>query len=117
MRRLWRVLPALFLIAETAPANADERILRYLSDVHVEKDSSLDVTETIDIRAENDRINHGIYRDFPTHYRGRNGSQVRVGFNFEGATLDGAPVPGSTEPFANGVRIKVGDPDKMVDVG
>ena len=29
---------------------------------------------------EHDRINHGIYRDFPTRYRGRNGSQLRIGF-------------------------------------
>ena len=115
MRRAWRAFPALFLIA--APAHADERVLHYLSDVQIQKDSSLDVTETIDIRAENDRINHGIYRDFPTHYRGRNGSQVRVGFNFEGATLDGVPVPGKAEPYGNGVRIKVGDPDKLVAVG
>jgi uncharacterized membrane protein YgcG len=112
----WRALPVLLLIA-AAPANADERILRYLSDVQIQKDSSLEVAETIDVRAENDRINHGIYRDFPTHYRGRNGSQVRIGFTFEGATLDGAPVPASTEPNGNGVRIKVGDPDKTVDVG
>jgi uncharacterized membrane protein YgcG len=116
VRSAWRAFPALLLIA-AAPAHADERILRYLSDVQVQKDSSLDVTETIDIRAENNRINHGIYRDFPTHYRGRNGSQVRVGFTFEGATLDGSPVAANTEPYGNGVRIKVGDPDKYVDVG
>ena len=116
MRSAWRALPALLLMA-AVPAQAEERILRYLSDVQVQKDSSLEVTETIDLRAENNRINHGIYRDFPTHYRGRNGSQVRVGFTFEGATLDGNSVPASTEPFANGVRIKVGDPDKIVDIG
>ena len=116
MRSAWRALPVLLLVA-AAPAHAEERILRYLSDVHIQQDSSLEVTETIDLRAENDRINHGIYRDFPTHYRGRNGSQVRIGFTFEGATLDGLPVPANTEPYGNGVRIKVGDPDKSVDVG
>src|SRR5207253_8998394 len=73
--------------------------------------------ETIDVRAEHDRINHGIYRDFPTHYRGPHGSQVRVGFTFEGARLDGASVPAAVEPFANGVRIKIGDPNRYVDVG
>ena len=87
----WRVAPAL-LLAVSTPAAADERILRFLSDVQIQKDSSLDVTETIDVRAENNRINHGIYRDFPTRYRGRQGSQVRVGFTFENATLDGHPV-------------------------
>ena len=112
-----RALSALLFLLAPAAARADERILHYLSDVQVEKDSSLDVTETIEIRAENDRINHGIYRDFPTVYRGRNGSQVRVGFKFEGATLDGLPVPATTEPVGNGVRIKVGDPETTVDIG
>src|SRR4051812_38315531 len=116
MQSAWRALPVLFLIA-AAPAQADERILRYLSDVEIQKDSSLEVTETIDVRAEHDRINHGIYRDFPTHYKGPHGSQMRVGFAFEGATLDGAPVPAAIESVGNGVRIKIGDPDKYVDVG
>ena len=110
-------LCALLLLLSASEARADERILRYLSDVQVQKDSSLEVTETIVVRAENDKINHGIYRDFPTRYRGRNGSQVRVGFTFEGAQLDGLPVPASTEPGGNGVRIKVGDPDKVIEAG
>lgn len=117
MISVWRALAALLLLALPAAAHAEERILHYLSDVQVQPDSSLQVTETIDVRAENDRINHGIYRDFPTRYRGPRGSQVRVGFEFEGATLDGAPVPAAVEPVGNGVRIKLGDADKIVDVG
>jgi uncharacterized membrane protein YgcG len=117
MRTFWQVVPALLLSLAASAAQADERILRYLSDVQVQKDSSIEVIETIDVRAEHDRINHGIFRDLPTRYRGPHGSQVHVGFTFEGATLDGLPVPATTEPFANGVRIKVGDPDKLVDIG
>ena len=116
MRSLWSALAALSLVVPAA-AQADERILRYASDIDVQKDSSIAVTETIAVRAEHDRINHGIYRDFPTRYRGRNGSQVRIGFTFEGATLDGSPVPSSVEPVGTGVRIKIGDPEKYVDVG
>jgi uncharacterized membrane protein YgcG len=108
---------AVLLVAGATPAQAEERIHRYLSDVHIQEDGALDVTETIELRAENNQINHGIYRDFPTHYRGRNGSQVRIGFKFDGATLDGEPVPASTEPNGNGIRIKVGDPDEYVSVG
>ena len=117
MRGAWRSLLALLVLFAPAAARADERILRYFSDVQVQKDSSLEVTETIDVRVEHDRINHGIYRDFPVRYRGRNGSLVRVGFAFEGATLDGQPVPASTATIANGIRIKVGDPDRLVDTG
>lgn len=117
MPSLWRGLAALVLLAGATAAQADERILRYSSDVQVQHDSSLEVTETIEVRAEHDRINHGIYRDFPIRYRGPHGAQVRVGFALEGATLDGKPVPASTETIANGVRIKLGDPDTYVDVG
>ena len=116
MRVLRWALAAVLLAASTA-ALAEERILRYVSDVQVQPDSSLQVVETIDVQAERDKINHGIYRDFPTRYRGRNGSQVRVGFTFEGATLDGQPVPAKAEAYGNGVRVKVGDPDTFVDVG
>jgi uncharacterized membrane protein YgcG len=115
MRSLWGVAAALLLCA--GPARADERILHYLSDIQVQKDSSVDVTETIDIRAEHDQINHGIYRDFPTRYIGPHGTQFHVRFTFEGATLDGKPVQSSVEPSGNGVRIKLGDPNSYVDVG
>jgi len=117
MGSAWRALPALFLVVASTTAHAEERILHYLSDVQVQKDGTLEVAETIDIRVEHDRINHGIYRDFPTRYRDRNGGQVRVGFTFEGATLDGLPVPATTDHVGNGVRIKVGDSEKFVDIG
>lgn len=115
MRRSCGAIAALLLWA--APAHADERILRYLSDVEVRKDSAIDVTETIDVRAENDRINHGIYRDFPTRYKGPHGTQFHVRFTFEGATLDGNPVHASVEPAGAGVRIKLGDPNSFVSPG
>jgi uncharacterized membrane protein YgcG len=117
VRYIWRAVPTLLFLLAPAAAQADERILHYLSDVQVQKDSSLEVTETIDVRAEHDQINHGIFRDFPTHYRGAHGGQVRVGFTFESASLDGADVKASVAPFANGVRIKLGDPDSYVEVG
>ena len=113
----WRILFGSLLFTAPSVANADERILRYLSDVQIQKDSSLEVSETIDVRAEHDRINHGIYRDFPTRYAGPNGTQYHVRFTFEGATLDGSAVPASASPVFNGVRIKIGDPDRLVDVG
>ncbi|MGE5601322.1 MAG: DUF2207 domain-containing protein, partial [Pseudomonadota bacterium] len=117
MSRFWRALPALLLLLAATPAAAEERIQRFVSDVQIQKDSSLEVTETIDVRAEHNAINRGIYRDFPTRYRGPHGSQVRIGFTFRDATLDGTPVQASTETVSNGVRIRLGDPDKLVDIG
>lgn len=116
MRFLWRSVPALLLALAATAAHAEERILRFVSDVEIQKDSSLEVTETIDIRAEHNRIKRGIYRDFPTRYSGRNGSQVRVGFTFRGATMDGMPVHAWTETIPNGVRMLTGT-DELIPTG
>ncbi len=117
MRSIWAAFLALTLALPSA-ASAEERISHFWSDVQVQKDSSVEVTETIDVNAEHDRINHGIYRDFPTRYRGPRGGQViTVGFTLEGVTLDGAPVANTTDHIFNGVRVKIGDPDRYVDVG
>jgi uncharacterized membrane protein YgcG len=117
MRRFWQAVPAFLLGLAPATAQADERILKYISDVQIQRDSSIEVTETIDVNVEHININHGIYRDFPTRYHGRNGKQFHVGFTFEGATLDGQSVPASTAHIADGVRIKIGDPDRVVSTG
>ncbi|MEO5774842.1 MAG: DUF2207 domain-containing protein [Sphingomicrobium sp.] len=107
----------LLFLATAVPAAAEERITRFVSDVQVNADASLDVTETIDVVAENIRINHGIFRDFPTRYKARNGLRVRVGFTLLGATRDGQPEPTSTEAVSNGLRIKIGNPEMTVPAG
>ena len=61
-----------------APATAEERIQRFVSDVSVERDGTLDVTETIRINVERDQVRHGILRDIPTIYRDRRGATVQV---------------------------------------
>ena len=64
MRRLWAALLLLPLCVL-----ADERILSFHSDIVVDRDGQIEVTETIRVRAEGDRIRRGIYRDMPTRYR------------------------------------------------
>ena len=116
MPSLWRGLVAFLLLLTPAAAHAEERILHYWSDIQVQKDSSIEVAERIDINVEHDRINHGIIaisRPLPRPQR----HPFHVGFTFEGATLDGSPVKALVEPFGNGVRIKLGDRDTYVDVG
>lgn len=114
--RLFAALFALFAFVST-PAAAEERILSYDSQIAIQHDGSLDVTETIRVEVENVRINHGIYRDFPTRYKGRNGQRIRVGFDLLGTTLDGEDEPNKVESLSNGVRIKIGDADRYVPTG
>ena len=116
MRRCLALLAALAALWPAA-ASAEERITRFASGIAVQKDGSLDVTETIAVTAEHDLINHGIFRDFPTRYRARNGATLHVGFSLLGATLDGQDVRRTLEGISGGTRIKLGDPDTYVPVG
>jgi uncharacterized membrane protein YgcG len=107
----------LVAIGSATPANAEERITRFLSEVQVEPDSTLNVTETIDVIAEGVSIRRGIYRDFPTRYLGRTGGQVRVGFTLQTVTRDGAAEKSAIEPISKGVRVRIGDAEKLLDEG
>lgn len=117
MRGLFAALLVLLLAALAAPARADERILEFDSQLAVHRNGSLDVTETIRVRAENVEINRGIFRDFPTRYDGRRGERVRVAFSLIETRRDGQPEPSKVERIANGVRIRIGDPDVILPVG
>ena len=74
-----RWLAAALLLLPLA-GNADERILSFHSDIRVMTDGTIEVTETIRVRAEGNRIKRGIYRDFPTEYQDRLGNEIKVAF-------------------------------------
>ncbi|MDQ2077761.1 DUF2207 domain-containing protein [Marinimicrobium sp. ABcell2] len=99
----------LLLIFLCAPVAAQERILNFHSDIQVLPSGELEVTETIRVRAEGNRIRRGIYRDFPTRYHDRLGNRVMVEFEPLGVERDGKPEPWFTENLPNGVRINTGD--------
>jgi uncharacterized membrane protein YgcG len=111
-----RALLAALALLFAAPAAAEERILHFLSDVRVQQDGSLDVSETIRVRAEGDSIQRGILRDFPTRYR-RDGRTVRVGFDVDEVRRDGKAEPWSVESIDGGERIRIGDADVMLPRG
>ena len=116
MRRVLTLATLLAALWPTA-ASAEERINRFTSEIAIQKNGALDVTETIEVTAENAQINHGIFRDFPTRYRGPHGNIVHVGFKLLGTTLDGENVASKTEGVAGGKRVRIGDPDHLVTIG
>jgi len=117
MRRLLPALIAIIILLLPQAATAEERILGFDSRIAVQKDGTLDVTETIHVRVENVAINHGIYRDFPTRYKAPDGRRVRVGFDLLSTSLDGQAEPNKVETLSNGVRIKIGSADRTVPPG
>jgi uncharacterized membrane protein YgcG len=107
----------LLLAAALGPAGATERILNFVSDVTVERNGDLEVAETIVVNAEGDKIRRGILRDFPTIYSAANGSRVEVGFEVQSVARDGKTEPYVTEKLSNGVRIRIGRADVLLDAG
>ena len=115
MKAVATALLSLWLLASaTLSAAADERILRFVSDVVIDKDGELTVNETIRLRAEGREIRLGILRDFPTIYRRDDGAMVNVGFDVISVMRDGSPEPYGLERKANGWSIRIGDPDKQL---
>jgi uncharacterized membrane protein YgcG len=103
------LLPALaLLLSWAAPAHAEERILDFESHVVVSANGGLTVTETITVEAEGRNIKRGIYRDFPTRYKGPAGRSYNVGFEVVSVLRDGQRENWFTKNRSNGVRIYAG---------
>lgn len=98
-------------------AQAEERILAFHSDIEIFADGSMQVTETIRVRAEQQEIKRGIYRDFPTDYQDRFGNRYQVGFEMLAATRDGHPESWHIKPEGKGVRVYLGDKNIYLNKG
>lgn len=107
----------LALLLWTLPAASEERIRSFVSDATVKADASVEVIETITVVAEQVRIRHGIYRDFPTTYDSREGTRVKVGFEVISVKLDGQSAEYAIESISNGKRVKIGSADSFVSPG
>jgi len=108
------LLAAFACVLLASPASADERIIRYASDITINPDASLNVIETIEVRAEGRNIRRGIYRDFPTTYKDRLGNRIRVRFDVLGVRRDGAPENWTIETLRNGIRVRIGNANRLL---
>jgi hypothetical protein len=98
-------------------AQAVERVLDFHSEIRVAADGVLTVTEVIVVQAEGRQIRRGILRDFPTEYRDRGGARVIVPFEVLRVSRNGEPERYAIERLANGVRVRIGDPDQSLRYG
>ena len=101
----------------TKHAISAEEILLFDSHISVHEDSSMTVTENITVRAENKKIKRGIYRDFPTNYKGKLGNKIKVGFDIIEVLRNGYQEPFHTKKISNGIRIYIGDKNRYVSSG
>jgi hypothetical protein len=92
-------------------AAAQERVVEFHSDIRITAAGELYVNERIEVQAEGREIRRGILRDFPTDYRNIVGARVRVPFTVLSVSRNGASEPWSVSRLANGVRIRIGNPN------
>ena len=107
------------LLALAVPAAADEGwvIDRFVSDIEVQRDGSLVVTEAIDVDFQLLSDRHGIFREIPVRYAwDPDPKMVRV-YDVDVRSVRDANGRGlQYETSQNGanLRIRVGDPDRTV---
>lgn len=106
-----------FLAGGVNPALADERLLSFISEVVVHPDASLTVTETIKVRVEGRTIKRGIVREFPTTYRDRFGTTVRVGFELLEVLRDQVSEVYRVESTLKGKKIYLGQKEVFLRPG
>lgn len=100
-----------------APRQPVEQIVDFHSDITLQADSSLLVTESITVDAAGIQIRHGIFRDFPTRYTDSFTNRHTVGFQMLTATLDSYAEPFRVEDYSNGKRVYLGDKTGWVQPG
>jgi uncharacterized membrane protein YgcG len=96
---------------------AYERIVSFDSHIQVLDDGTIKVTEEISVDCQQEKIRHGIYRDFPTRYQDRNGLNFKVGFDVVAVLRDGLVEDFRTETQSNGVRTYIGKKETLLPTG
>ena len=115
IRRL--VLSLMLFAALGAAAQSYELIRRFESNVEVQTNGDLIVTENITVEAELREIRRGILRDFPTTYSLPDGRRVVIGFDVISVERNGKSEPYSIEGLYNGKRIRIGSSSAMLTRG
>ena len=110
-------LVACLLVLLSFAAGADERILEFHSDIQVIADGWIEVTETIKVRAEGNRIRRGIYRDFPTEYRDRFNNRYEVDFEPLAVLRNDMREDFHTQGIDRGRRVYFGSANRYLDHG
>lgn len=105
------------LLLISGPGFALEKILDYHSDVQIQQDGSIEVSETIRVNAEGNNIRRGIYRDFPTSYTDKRGNYYKVDFEVLSVTRDDRPEPWHSDTRVNGVRTYIGSENVRLSPG
>ncbi|WP_319531090.1 DUF2207 domain-containing protein [uncultured Cohaesibacter sp.] len=107
-----------FFVPDLARAQTtDETIRDYQVDITVNKDRSVDITETITVRVLGQEIKRGILRDIPSRYRRNDGLIVDLNLEVTGVERDGQRETYIVSQEGRYTRIRIGDANVMLEHG
>jgi len=113
------LLFVLAVIGLVGPARASqpERILDFRSEIQVDRDGSMTVTENISVVCAGQQIKRGIFREIPTKYKDRYGNRIKVGLQVLRILRDGHPEGYHIKERSNGKRIYMGQQNVVLKPG
>lgn len=117
LNSLFRVIIIISAFLFSSANHAAEVITSYHSDIIVEENGDLLVTEKITVIAEGDQIKRGIFRDFPIVVKNRGGKTVLVKFDILSIKRDGEADDWHREAYYNFARIYIGNADVFIAHG
>ncbi len=107
---------ALIALLFAAPALAQEQINRFDVLVEVQRDGDIIVTETLNVTAQGNQIQRGIFRDLPRYFEGE-GERYAYDYDILSVTRDGRDEDYDAETEDSAYRIRIGDPDVYLENG
>ncbi len=108
---------AVLTLSLSVAAYGDERILSFHSDIRVLTDGIIEVTETIQVRAEGNQIRRGIYRDFPVRYEDRLGNDYEITVEPLSVLRNDLTESFKTVRNQRDIRVYFGHKDRYLDQG
>ncbi len=108
---------AVLTLSLSVAAYGDERILSFHSDIRVLTDGIIEVTETIQVRAEGNQIRRGIYRDFPVRYEDRLGNDCEITVEPLSVLRNDLTESFKTVRNQRDIRVYFGHKDRYLDHG
>ncbi len=109
-----------------------DRILHFASEINIDRSGKLDVVETITIyngdgsagfengelkQSNNNSIERGIFREFPTRHKDSTGFFTDKEFTLLSVLKNGTKEIFAKEKINNGVRVMIGNKDIVLDTG
>ncbi len=96
---------------------AGERITSFRCDVEVHEDGTARAVETFNVHSTGDRVQHGIWREFPTDHVDSSGSRRPFEVKVEQVRQNGEPAEHFLFAIPGGSRVYIGDRDALLPPG